>query len=268
MLLTGNSGSVDIKRYKLIMHRTKPALFGVIVGGVVLASVTNVYARTVTMCTLNWAPYYGEELPRNGFFTAIVRAAFERGGHSAETEFMPWARAMLEVEQGDRDVLLGAYYNEERARTYISSDTIYTDEVGIVAHENLGLTEFDSLRDLSDYTIGYGRGYSVNEEFDNAEYLDKEPEESQVLNLRKLFAGRIDLIAGSFASIQYVAREEGHDVDELVFLNPTLKENTLHIMISRAVEDGDELMADFHEGLAEIREEGTYDRILEEMGYM
>lgn len=241
-----------------------PALIG---GVLMLAAVSDAQARQVVMCTLNWEPYYGEDLPREGFFTEIVRTAFERGGHTTQAEFMPWARAMLEVKQGDRDVLLGAYYNEERAETYIASDPIYTDEVGIVAHEDLGLTEFDSLRDLTEYTIGYGRGYSVNEEFDNADYLDKEPEESQVLNLRKLFAGRIDLIAGSFASIRYVAQEQGHDVDELVFLQPTLKENTLHIMISRAIDDGDELMADFHEGLSEIREDGTYDRILEEMGY-
>lgn len=253
--------------HTMFRQTRKAGLFGVIAGGLLLSAVTDAHARQVTMCTLNWEPYYGEELPRDGFFTAIVRAAFERGGHSTQTEFMPWARAMLEVKQGDRDVLLGAYYNEERAETYIASEAIYTDEVGIVAHEDLGLTEFDTLRDLSDYTIGYGRGYSVNEEFDNAEYLDKEPEESQVLNLRKLFAGRIDLIAGSFASIQYVANEQGHDVDELVFLKPTLKENTLHIMISRAIDDGDRLMADFHEGLSEIREDGTYDDILEEMGY-
>jgi polar amino acid transport system substrate-binding protein len=248
--------------------RSKALLLGMIGGVLMLGSAADAQARQVTMCTLNWQPYYGEDLPRNGFFTEIVRTAFERAGHDASAEFMPWARAMLEVRQGDRDVLLGAYYNEERAETYIASDVIYTDEVGIVAHEDLGLTEFDSLRDLTEYTIGYGRGYSVNEEFDNADYLDKEPEESQILNLRKLFAGRIDLIAGSFASIRYVANEQGHDVDELVFLEPTLKENTLHIMISRAIDDGDELMADFHEGLAEIREDGTYDRILEEMGYL
>ncbi|WP_083330834.1 substrate-binding periplasmic protein [Halofilum ochraceum] len=251
----------------MMLKQNRAAMLGLIVGGLLLVAATGVHARQVTMCTLNWEPYYGEELPREGFFTDIVRTAFERGGHSAQTEFMPWARAMLEVKQGDRDVLLGAYYNEERAETYIASDPIFTDEVGIVAHEDLGLTEFDSLRELSDYTIGYGRGYSVSEEFDSAEYLDKEPEESQVLNLRKLFAGRIDLIAGSFASIRYVANREGHDVDELVFLEPTLKENTLHIMISRAIDDGDELMADFHDGLSEIRSDGTYDRILEEMGY-
>ena len=233
-----------------------------------LLFVPAAHARDVVMCTLNWEPYYGEELPRDGFFTAIVRTAFDRAGHDAQVQFMPWARAMLEVKQGDRDVLLGAYYNEERAETYIASDSIYTDEVGIVTRESLvDIREFDSLRDLSEYTIGHGRGYSVNDEFDNADYLNKEPEKSQVLNLRKLYAGRIDMIAGSFASIRYLANREGHDVDELVFLEPTLKENTLHIMVSRAVEDGDELLADFHEGLRSIREDGTYDRILEDMGY-
>lgn len=232
-----------------------------------IASTTPASAREVVLCTLNWEPYYGENLPRDGFFTEIVRTAFERAGHSVTVEFMPWARAMLEVEQGDRDVLLGAYYNEERARTYIASEPIYTDAVGLVALEELGVSRFDSLRALSDYVIGHGRGYSVSEAFDNADYLDKEPEESQVLNLRKLYAGRIDLIAGSFTSIRYLANDAGHDVDRLVFLEPPLNENTLHIMVSRAIPDGEELLADFHEGLREIRADGTYGRILEEMGY-
>lgn len=232
-----------------------------------LVGAAPAHARQITMCTLNWEPYYGEDLPRDGFFTEIVRTAFERAGHTVEVEFMPWARAMLEVEQGDRDILLGAYYNEERAKTYIASESIYTDEVGLVTLEGTGISQFDSLRDLSAYTIGYGRGYSVNEEFDNAEYLNKEPEKSQVLNLRKLYAGRIDMIAGSFSSIRYLANQEGHDVDRMAFLEPPLKENTLHIMVSRAIDDGDQLLADFHEGLRSIRADGTYDRILIEMGY-
>lgn len=224
-------------------------------------------AREVVVCTLNWEPYYGEDLPRNGFFTALVRAAFERAGHTVEVQFMPWARAMLEVEQGDRDVLLGAYYTEERAETYMASEAIYTDEVGLVARRDLGIREFTSLRELQDYTIGLGRGFAVNEEFDSADYLDKEPEEDQVLNIRKLYAGRIDMIAGSFASIRYLAQAQGRDISEMVFLEPPLQENTLHIMISRAIDDGGQLLDDFHRGLREIRKDGTYERVLEDMGY-
>jgi len=223
--------------------------------------------RRVILCTLNWEPYYGEDLPRQGFFTALVRAAFKREGHPIKVEFMPWARAMLEVKQGDRDVLLGAYYTKKRAETYYASEPIYTDEVGIVARKALGIHHFDSLHDLSKYTIGVGRGYSVNKEFDSADYLHKEPEKSQVLNVRKLYAGRIDMIAGSFTRFRYLAKKQNRDLSKVVFLKPPLKKNTLHIMVSRAIPDGKKLLADFHRGLEAIRKDGTYDRILRQMGY-
>jgi len=228
---------------------------------------TAVHARTVSMCTLNWEPFYGQDLPRNGFFTEIVRTAFERAGHNVTTEFMPWARAKQEVKQGDRDVLLGAYYNEERAQTYHASDEIYTAEVGLVALDDLGVETFDSLRDLSPYTIGFGRGFTVSEAFDNADYLDKEAAEDLARNVKKLYAGRVDMIAGSFENISYTAQQQGRDIGKLVFLDPALKQSSLHIMVSRAIDDSEQLLADFHAGLREIRSDGTYDRILSEMGY-
>ena len=197
-----------------------------------------------------------------------MRAAFERGGHTVNVEFMPWARALLEVKQGDRQVLLGAYYSEERAETYYASEPIYTAEVGLVARREVGLESFSSLRELTDYTIGYGRGFTVTEEFDTAQYLNKEPAKDLAQNVKKLYAGRIDMIAGSFANIRYAAQQQEKDLNRLVFLQPPLKDNSLHIMISRAVPDGEQLLADFHRGLREIREDGTYDRILREMGYL
>lgn len=232
-----------------------------------LFAATPVQAREIVLCTMNWEPYYGKDMPRGGFFTELVRTAFERAGHSVTVEFMPWPRAMLEVKQGDRDVLLGAYWSKERAETYIASDSIYTDRTGLVAHESLGVQEFDSLRELTDYTIGVGRGFAVSDEFDDADYLDKDFEETQILNLRKLFADRVDMVAGSFVSIRYFANKEDMDVSALEFLEPPLQEQSLHIMVSRSIPDSEELLADFHEGLEAIREDGTYERILEEMGF-
>jgi len=249
------------------MQPIRCTLMAVVVGVLATFATPAAHARQVVMCTLNWEPYYGSDLPRNGFFTALVKAAFEREGHTVKTEFMPWARAMLEVKQGDRDVLLGAYYTEKRARTYYASEPIYTDQVGIVARKSLGIDHFDSLHDLSQYTIGLGRGYAVSKGFDSADYLHKESEKSQVLNVRKLYAGRIDMIAGSFTRFRYLAKQQDRDLSKVVFLEPALKKNTLHIMVSRAIPDGKQLLADFHRGLEAIRKDGTYDRILREMGY-
>lgn len=223
-------------------------------------------ARRVVMCTVPWAPFYDPGLEDDGFISEISRAAFNAAGHRAELEFMPWARAMLEVRQGDRHVLMGAYYTEERAETYIASDRIYTTSVGLVALEDLGVTSYDELRDLSEYTIGYGRGWATTDEFDNADYLDKEAADNNVLNVRKLYAGRIDMIAMNFDRFSQIAADEGFDPDEAVFLDPPLQSSGLYLMASRAIDDPETLIEGFNEGLEAIRENGRYDEIIERFG--
>ena len=224
-------------------------------------------ARSVKMCTVPWAPFYGPELEDQGFVSALSRAAFERAGYQAGLEFMPWARAMLEVEQGDRDVVLGAYYTEDRAETFLFSDEIHTTRVGLVARRDTGISEFRSLRDLQDYTIGYGRGWATSEAFDEAEYLDKEAADNNVLNVRKLYAGRIDMIAMNFDRFRRIAKEEGFDPAEAVFLSPALQSSGLYLMVSRTIPDGEKLVDDFNRGLAKIRADGRYGRIMEKLGF-
>jgi len=219
------------------------------------------------MCTVEWAPYYGAELPRNGMLTALTDAAFRAGGHTTALEFMPWARAMLEVKQGDRDLVLGAYYSDERAQEYVFSDPIYPVDIGLVALEDLGVRAFDSLRDLTDYSIGYGRGWATTDEFDNADYLDKVPANSNVLNVRKLYNGRIDMIAMAFDRFRSIANDEDFDIDRAVFLEPVLSRSQMHLMGSRAVDDMPQVIEDFDRGLVQIKTDGTYQAILEEMGY-
>ncbi len=223
-------------------------------------------ARRVIMATVPWAPFYDPGLEDDGFISEISRAAFSAAGHEAELEFMPWARAMLEVRQGDRHVLMGAYYTEERAETYIASDRIYTTSVGLVALQGLGVDSYDELRDLSEYTIGYGRGWATTDEFDNAEYLDKEAADNNVLNVRKLYAGRIDMIAMNFDRFSKIAEDEGFDPDEAVFLEPPLQSSGLYVMASRAIDDPETLIEEFNEGLKAIRENGRYDEIVERFG--
>ena len=229
-------------------------------------AATAAEARRVVMCTVPWAPFYDPGLEDDGFISEISRAAFRAAGHEAKLEFMPWARAMLEVRQGDRHVLMGAYYTDERAETYIASDRIYTTSVGLVALKDLGVSSYGELRDLSEYTIGYGRGWATTDEFDNADYLDKEAADNNVLNVRKLYAGRIDMIAMNFDRFSQIAADEGFDPDRAVFLDPPLQSSGLYLMASRAIENPETLIEEFNEGLEAIRQNGRYDEIIERFG--
>lgn len=222
----------------------------------------------ITMVTLNWEPLFGEDLERGGFFTAIAVTAFERAGYDVEYQFVPWARALKDNVDGYRDVVMGAYYTEERTEEFYYSNPVYPEEIGLIALPDIDVRRYDSLRDLTDYTIGYGRGFAHSEEFDNADYLDKEAADDLHLNIRKLFAGRVDMVAGGIPRLAEVLAQEGYDINEdVVIIEPPLISSPMHTIVSHSHPRGEELMADFNRGLREIMVDGTYDEILVEMGF-
>ena len=247
-------------------HDLAPALLAM-GAALLLAAPLSADENRITTATLNWEPFYGEDLDRKGFFTAITNAAFERAGYEVENDFIPWARAMKDTREGYRDVLQGGYYSDERAAEYHVSDVVYEAEVGLVARRELGVTSYDDLRDLEGYAIAVGRGFEHSEEFDAADFLDKqETDDHPQLAVRQLFADRIDMIAGGIPAILHEISEQGYSPEDVVVITPPLVVNPLHNMVSHDHPRGEQLIADFNRGLAEIREDGTYDQILIDLG--
>jgi polar amino acid transport system substrate-binding protein len=214
------------------------------------------------MLTVEWAPHYGAELPENGLTTAVVKAAFKAGGHSSGVDFIPWARALKEVEEGKADIVMGAYHNEEREKIYIFSDPIYFLELGLIARPGLGMSSYKSLRDLTSYRIGISRGFANSEEFDSANYLDKQVATYPNLNIRKLFRGRIDMAVMNFDLFRYEAKKEGFCISDVEFMEPPLQTHGLYLMASRNISDGAGIIQDFNQGLDKIRKNGEFDRIV------
>jgi polar amino acid transport system substrate-binding protein len=224
--------------------------------------VPAVQAREISMLTVEWAPHYGSELPEEGLTTAIVKAAFRASGHVSEVDFIPWTRALKEVEEGKADIVMGAYHNQEREQTYIFSDPIYFLQLGLIARPGLGITSYDSLGELAPYSIGISRGFANSEEFDAANYLNKQIASFPNLNIRKLFRGRIDMAVMNFDLFRYEARKEGFCIGDVEFIEPPLETHGLYLMASRNINDGNIVIADFNRGLAKIRQNGEFDRIV------
>ena len=219
-------------------------------------------ARDISMLTVEWAPHYGAELPENGLTTAIVKAAFKAVGHSSDVDFIPWARALKEVEEGKADVVMGAYHNKEREQIYHFSDPIYFLELGLIARPGLGVSKYERLRDLTPYSIGISRGFANSEEFDAANYLNKQAATFPNLNIRKLFRGRIDMAVMNFDLFRYEAKKEGFCISDVEFMEPPLETHGLYLMASRNIPDGEQIMQDFNRGLDTIRKNGEFDRIV------
>lgn len=221
----------------------------------------------VTMCTVPFAPLYGQDLPREGFVTALTRAAFNAVAVHTQLSFMPWARAMKEVRLGHCDMLMGGYYTDERAGHYYTSHPLYIVRVGFVARKDLPIDHFDSIKDLKPYTIGVTRHYANSPEFDKADFLHKEVANTPVLNVRKLYAGRLDMVSIAFPRFRFIAAKNDLDLDKIKFLKPSLKRNAIVMLVSHNIPNGKVIIAKFNKGLRKIQVNGVYSRILKDMGY-
>ncbi|MCP4321673.1 MAG: transporter substrate-binding domain-containing protein [Psychromonas sp.] len=220
------------------------------------------------MVTVDWAPFYGSDMTNYGVITEIVQTAFKRVDIQASIRFIPWKRAMQEVSIGKTDILMGAYYTEERDQTFFYSDAIYEITLGLIALKSLGVNNYKNLKELRPYTIGISRGWANSEEFDEADYLKKEGASNQILNVRKLFKKRVDMISISFGVFRYeVASTSNYKIEDVIFIKPPLNISPIYLITSRSNPNKESVMRAFNMGLTEIKQDGSYDKILRAHGF-
>jgi len=233
----------------------------------VVAIGTSAQARQVHLTTLVWEPYYGPELRNDGFCGAITKAAFERAGHSVKITYVPWARALRDAAAGRYDGIMGGYYTKERAKDFHYTEPFAKARGALIAPDGFALDSYDSMRDLKGYKIAIANDFAYSEEFDNADFLEKMVVNRTQQMIHMLFKGRVDMAALSVAVFRHQAKELGYDnTAKMKMLQPLLFENDLFVMMSKAIDDAKELRDDFNAGLAAIKEDGTYQKILERYG--
>lgn len=251
--------------------KRRHAWWGLLIAGVmamgVLAGGAPAHAREVHLTTLVWEPYYGPELPDDGFCGAITKAAFERAGHSVKITYVPWARALRDAAAGRYDGILGGYYTKERDKNFHFSDPIAQAQGALIAAPDVDIDSYDSMRELDGYKIAVGNDFAHSKAFDEAQFLDKLEVSRVPQMVHMLFKDRVDMAAMSVAVFRHHAKQLGYDaVDEMKLLKPLLFQNDLFVLMSKKIEDGKQLRNDFNEGLAAIKKDGTYQEILERYG--
>lgn len=248
-------------------RRARAGLAG---AALVLAASASAAAQdeTLNFVTVAWPPYYGPDLDDGGFTVAVARAAYERAGYGYSVEFRPWSRAMGAAKQGSFDGLHGAFYSQERdADFHISGSALYTARTVLMAWESSPLESYEQLRDLLDYRIGVYQDYAYPEPFASAQMLEKRAHPNNLMNLRQLASGRLDLVAGGETVLRQQARDDPRlDASKLKIIEPALGVQDLLMMVPKGRPDGRDLLAAFDRGMDAIRTDGTYDDILQAYG--
>lgn len=213
-----------------------------------------------------WPPFTDARLVGNGLAAELVSTALKRAGHTTEYVEVPWARALRGLEEGDYDLLVSAWYNEERARFGMFSKPYLTNRILFLKRKDTPVA-FSVLADLRAHSIAVGRGYRYGPAFDNDPALIRVPVVDFQMAARMLAAGRVQLtLEDELVARFYLNRELKGISDRLEFLPKPLSENGLHILVRRSHPRSRHLVEEFDRAMQAMREDGTYRAIFSRHG--
>jgi len=227
--------------------------------------------KTVTLATLEWPPYIGKSLPKDGYVAEIVVEAFKRSGYQTDIQFFPWPRAVHMVETGNRDGLFPEYFSVDREKKCVFSHPFPGGPVGFYKRKDARISFNGNpqkelkkvLHGLRQYRFGVVRGYINIAEFDAATYLIKDEADSDESNIKKLHVKRIDLIFIDKLVANYIIKTKHFEMTpDLEFMEPALEQKSLHICFSKKSADYQRKLKAFNKGLKSIKADGTINRIM------
>lgn len=189
---------------------------------------------SVSLLTLFWPPYTGEDLPFGGENTRIVRSIFEAEGFETTIAFMPWSRGLTMFHQQRVDALFPEYPERGNEDDCLLSAAYQQTTLNLIEPRDAPL-HWEQLSDLRPYRIGTVRDYLNSPEIDAmiaAQSLTIEQDNSDITNIRKVAAGRIDGALIDPAVFQYLMENEIslQPLRDLVQVNPKpVAQRTLHV---------------------------------------
>ncbi|MFJ4141879.1 substrate-binding periplasmic protein [Pseudomonas sp. NPDC089734] len=213
-----------------------------------------------------WPPFTDETLLNGGLATDIVRTALHRAGYRTLYEQVPWARAVHGIAEGRNDVLINAWFSEDRTRIGQFSAEYLLNRIRFLKRRN---TEVDVSTPalLHAHRIAVVRGYAYYPLFDNDPALRKVPVHSFSMAVNMLAAGRVDLtLEDEYVALYNLAHESEEVRDRVEFLPGSPRENGLHILVSLKNPRHAQIVAGFDREIEAMKADGSYDELLRRHG--
>ena len=240
-------------------------------------------SKKVSLATLDWPPYIGEDLCNKGWVFQFAVALLVSKGYQVDIHFYPWARSVKMVERGKIDILFPEYFIEASA----PSDT-YTDkkriellalsnkypggEVAFLKRRNESVKFDGDLNSLKGLTIGVVRGYQNTPEFDammDAKFFNTIQAVDELQLMKLLVNKRVELIVGDprvfFHTINYSSLSNNNKqaiINGMEVIKPALKYNSLYFAVSLQSTQWKQLIDDINLALIEFELSKETDNII------
>lgn len=225
-----------------------------------------VNAATLTAAQDPWPPFITKDKAAgNGISVELLTAIMKTQGHEVKFKLIPWARALDEVKNGRIDLLPATWFTEERTAFLYYSESYLENELTFIKRAGDSF-EYDGLSSLDGKVVGVVRGYGYGDAFLKAKNFKKPEAGDLVSNLKKLLAKRINLTLEDRVVALSVMENAGMKSSDFSFTKKALSTNPLYVTSGKANPNGQKYIDDYNKGLAAIKANGTFDKILAKYG--
>ena len=225
------------------------------------------YAQNITIVANIWPPYVDQALPDDGLAMKIVKTAFARSGYTADIKVEKWDKVLYGSELGVYEVVGAVWKSKERQEKLLYSQPYLKNNIVLIANVNNPL-EFNALSDLRGLLVGILKDYAYDEKFMNDAKILKFQANRLTQNLIAVQNGKLDVAVADKRLAMYELKTfMGSNRSEFRFLPKHLASRHLYIAAPKGNAESKVLIQKFNQGLAAIKKDGTYLKILEEYTY-
>ncbi len=252
-------------------------ILSIILAAMVFLQSGLVYAKEeLTLAATEVPPYIGEHLTGQGYVYELVDEVFRQVGYRPSFHLFPLAKAAHLAKEGQVDAYLPAHLGMVSSESLAYSAPFPGDRIGLLKKKSLRVEpsvlaiEKPSglLKSLQKYRFGVVSGMLVSEEFDGANYLEKQSVGDNLESLDLLDQGQIHFaVIDKYSAADLMTNHRPHLIGQLEFLPLLLAEKPFHVAFSTRRGDHRQVLEDFNRGLSVLEHNGRLREIMEGHGF-
>ncbi len=211
-----------------------------------------------------WPPYIDESLPLGGVSVQLADAAFKTQGYTVKNRILPWARAMEEVKQARVDLILDAWWSQERSENFMFSRPYINGPVKFIKRKGMNF-QYENLSSLNGKSLALVRDYAYGDELLRSKNYTRYEVHSFMQAVQMLSRNRVDLIIeNELVARTRISQQAPELLAQVEFVENPLSDSYVFLMVSYKHPRNQEIIGAFNRGLTIILENGTYQKILDD----
>lgn len=201
--------------------------------------------------------------PEGGIAFEITRELFRRMNLDTAEFIYPFKRGIQRIKDGDDDVILMVSRNQERDAFMLFTLPVRDVKFAIFYPANSPDFDWKSWDDLKRYRIGAVSGYNMGDDWPKAiEAHDLQVEEvkTNIFNMKKMLAGRIDLFVTDLEVMQRIIEDNPEYRDQFKWHPKPIYQSVNNLGISKKSFLAPRL-AEINRVMREMQQDGTFQTI-------